>query len=212
MLVNSSSIFSGLWTRFGKNTRSSDYVISQEMMQYMKNVKIDDSRCSSLFTTIKEKDNKLRVVHNDHVSIFINLDLKITEPKVRQKNDTWKFNQDGLHKFKSITKNNMLLDSLFTSNSNKSGCTEFYQWEKPVQSLLYQCFTRVHPQKNKNTQPSDVYEKLNEIDNLIKSKHSNTNLQKEKEEILNKICILEKKSITILSCIKESRFKWQTKS
>ena len=87
----------------------------------------------------------------------------------------------------------MLLDSLFTCNSNKSGCTEFYQWEKPVQSLLYQCFTRVHPQKNENTHPSDVYEKLNEIDNLIKSQHSNTNLQKEKEEILNKICILEKK-------------------
>ena len=56
-------------------------------MQYMKNMKIDDSRCSSLYKTIKERGNKHRVVHSDHVLIFIDLDLEITEPKVRQKND-----------------------------------------------------------------------------------------------------------------------------
>ena len=50
-------------------------------------MKIDDSRCSSLYKTIKERGNKHRVVHSDHVLIFIDLDLEITEPKVRQKND-----------------------------------------------------------------------------------------------------------------------------
>ena len=89
MLVNSSSICSGLWTQFGKSTRPSvlDYVIiSQEMTQYRKNVKIDDSRCFSRFRTIKEKDNKHKIVHSDHISIFIDLDFEITEPKIRQKN------------------------------------------------------------------------------------------------------------------------------
>ena len=81
----------------------------------LKNVKIADIRCSPLFRTTKEKDNKHIIVHSDHVSIFIDLGLEITEPKVRQKNDTWKFYDDRLHKLKSA---NMLLDSLFTCNSN----------------------------------------------------------------------------------------------
>ena len=88
MLLISSSICSGLWTQFGKNSRTLvlDYVIiSQEMIQYMKNVKIDDSRSSSLFRTIKEKNNKYRTVYSDHVSIFIDLDLEKTEPKIGQK-------------------------------------------------------------------------------------------------------------------------------
>ena len=66
--------------------------------------------------------------------------------------------------------------------------------------LLYQCFARVHLQKkkkikkNKSTnQPSDAYEKLHEINNLIRSQQSNINLKKEKDKILNKIQILEKK-------------------
>ena len=92
----------------------------------MKNKKIDDNRCSSLFRTIKEKDNTLRIVYSDHVLIFIDLDFEITEPKVKQKNDTWKFNHHGLHKFKYIITNNMLLDSLFICNSNKTVYTVFY--------------------------------------------------------------------------------------
>ena len=42
VLVNSSPICSGLWTRFEKNTRASvlHYVIiSQEIIQYMRNIK-----------------------------------------------------------------------------------------------------------------------------------------------------------------------------
>ena len=100
-----------------------------------------------------------------------------------------------LHKFKSITENNRLLDSLFTCNGNKSGYIELYQWEKAVQCLLYQCFTRVRPQNDKSTnQSSDVHGTLREIDNLIRSQQSNTNLEKEKEEMLNKIHILERKA------------------
>ena len=38
-----------------------------------------------------------------------------------------------------------------------------------------------------------MYEKLHEINNLIRSQQSNINLKKEKDEILNKIQILEKK-------------------
>ena len=85
MLVNSSSLFSRLRNRFDKNTRPSvlDYAIkSHEKMQHMKNMNIDDSRCSSLYKRIKEKDDKHRVVHSDHFLIFIDLNLEITEPKV----------------------------------------------------------------------------------------------------------------------------------
>ena len=55
------------------------------MIQYMKNVKIDDSGSSSLFRTIKEKNNKYRTVYSDHVSIFIDLGLEKNEPKIGQK-------------------------------------------------------------------------------------------------------------------------------
>ena len=43
----------------------------------------------------------------------------------------------------------MLLDSLFTCYNNKPGYIKFYQWEKAVQMLLYQCFARVRLQKKK---------------------------------------------------------------
>ena len=46
---------------------------------------------------------------------------------------------------------------------------------------------------NKSTnQPSDVYEKLHEINNLIRSQQSNINLKKEKDEILKKYKSLKK--------------------
>ena len=90
------------------------------------------------------------------------------------KNDTWKF--------KSVTENDMLVDSLVRYHSNKTAFIEFYQWEKAFQSLLYQCFARVRPQKNKSTNQSlDVYERLREVDNLIKSKQSSKNQREEKE-------------------------------
>ena len=48
--------------------------------------------------------------------------------------------------------------------------------------------------KNKSTnQPSDAYEKLHEINNLIRSQQSNINLKKEKDEILKKYKSLKKK-------------------
>ena len=72
--------------------------------------------------------------------------------------------------------------SLFRCHNNKTAFIEFYQWEKAFQSLLYQCFARAHPQKNKSTnQPLDVYERLREVDNLIKSQQSNNNQWKENE-------------------------------
>ena len=97
----------------------------------------------------------------------------------------------------------MLLDSLFTCNSNQTDYTEFYHWEKAVQSLLYQCFTRVSAQENKSTNQSlDVYGKLREIDNLIKFQQSNINLRKEKEELLNNIHLLEEKASDIYNELK----------
>ena len=49
---------------------------------------------------------------------------------------------------------------------------------------------------NKSTnQLSDVYEKLHEINNLIRSQQSNINLKKEKDEILKKYKSLKKKFI-----------------
>ena len=109
-------------------------VYSQEMFSYMRNVKIDDNR----------------IVCGDHISIFIDLDLKISEPKVKQKNGTWKYNHDGLHKFKSLTESGMPLDSLSRCHSNKTGYIEFYQWEKALQSFLYQYLTRVHRRATRN--------------------------------------------------------------
>ena len=97
MLLISSSICSGLWTQFGKNSRPSVLyyvIISQEIIQYMKNVKIDDSRSSSLFRTIKEKNNKYRTVYSDHVSIL----LIWTWKKLNRKSDR----KNGLHKFKTF--------------------------------------------------------------------------------------------------------------
>ena len=97
----------------------------------------------------------------------------------------------------------MVLDSLFTCNSTQTDYTEFYHWEKAVQSLLYQCFTRVSAQENKSTNQSlDVYGKLREIDNLIKFQQSNINLRKEKEELLNNIHLFEEKASDIYNELK----------
>ena len=78
----------------------------------MEIVRTDDNKCSCLFRIIKVKENKHKIVHRGQVLIFIDLALKITERKGKQKSDTWQFKKDGPHKFKYITKNNMVFYSL----------------------------------------------------------------------------------------------------
>lgn len=172
-----SSIFSGLWVRFGKNTRHSVLgyvVILQKMIQYMEIVRTDDNKCSCLFRIIKAKENKHKIVHRGQVLIFIDLALKITERKGKQKSDTWQFKKDGPHKFKYITKNNMVFYSLLICTGSNICFIQFYWWEKALQSLHYQCFSRISRQKIKSiSQSSDVYEKIGEIDNVIRSQEPN---------------------------------------
>ena len=184
-ILNGTKLCKGVWTRIDSNGNRSilDYVISsQGFSEYVKYIEIDDTKTNTLFRTIK-KGKEAKIVKSDHVSIIIEIDMNLVEDKPACRTFCWKYSEEGLNKFKTITEKNVYLDSLFV-NTDKSQDTilnQFCEWERCLNSLFYQCFDKYRPTSHKsvsnNTVLSELYNQLKECEKTLKHSKDPTTLE-----------------------------------
>ena len=199
-LMNSSNICKGLITRsrtVNSNKEESviDFVLSCNMVfPFVKNMLIDEEKIFSLANYSKKQQS---LVHSDHNSIIVNLNLKEQKVQIERKTIFNFRNSEGLNKFKMKTTNTNKFSKCFSKQTTfKKQCKE---WSKLVTTTVFQCFAKIRINPSKRKRVCNVFRKRKKcIQSGSKKQQLNAEmLLKEENESLNFERIM--KSIQILN-------------